>query len=646
MASSGDHHNGEKKEDDAVVRMEEMGIDRADAVTALAKNENDVEKALEFIFSGQLAQTQQQQQPPVYGESSWNEDAKHLPYASVEVFEGAKKPAADDDMEMAMRNSLNDLREEEVPPKQRFRPAIDEEYDATQWTMTAPTLSRVSTGVHEIFMDPPPEERKRQPGDPVLLRNAPQVPGLGALLTVFFSIPYLRKAMLEAAVPVHVNAAETDWWSEPSPGGPIVVEVQRVFAALAASNRAYISVGGVVEEDHSGDNEGGSSIIGNWLERYDTCFRLGKSEETGQETPSLLKSNVSQVTQHGGLNPTDFCLINVAIPAGGGMSWDDVVDSLFWDQEPSEEAYLTHAANVFICAARRSDGGEGLGMDVPFAWSIEKYLEQNKEHATDLQRRRAQVRAEMGSLEHQVQHLQTLNGTHDGLKLLQTSISLLSAMDRVQPPTDDLLHDADDPSTRMGVVEKLKSICGLVEEKLREYKKEQGSLLDTLAGIKYTQEFNDPRLVYELVGVISSHSTAFFRQGELWTCASFDQEFGARRSSHVSHHISHYTPADVGEVIRTRGEEVLLVYASPQALEPCEATLNDSLKAFIQADNEAFLAELQVGTASMSSTSSSDSGHEQPDLIMLDASPHPDHKRARSSASMEPYNKATDQKLI
>jgi hypothetical protein len=124
-----------------------------------------------------------------------------------------------------------------------FGPANkDQYYDTAQWAMV-PTAT-------EVIPDPIPSQRRREEGQPAILKPSPRFNYLPALIAILHSIPLFRNALLAPNVTQRSYWMGDDWWKgspalpsriidtterEAVYGRDILYETQRLMAFLDRS---------------------------------------------------------------------------------------------------------------------------------------------------------------------------------------------------------------------------------------------------------------------------------------------------------------------------------------------------------------------------------------------------------------------------
>ena len=142
-----------------------------------------------------------------------------------------------------------------TPTEPYFGPATRQEYDPSEWAMTATRTT------HEIYLDPAnPQDRMRKAGEPTFFKPSENGYHLGPALAILHSIPAAREALIMPNTVLEDYGHNERWWSgeaietsrittviegdAPDKKQPseVIVEVQRLMAFLDNTIRGYGSV--------------------------------------------------------------------------------------------------------------------------------------------------------------------------------------------------------------------------------------------------------------------------------------------------------------------------------------------------------------------------------------------------------------------
>ncbi|KAK9247137.1 hypothetical protein V1506DRAFT_533023 [Lipomyces tetrasporus] len=296
--------------DSAVKQIVDMGFSHSDAAFALQASNNDVGRAIDYIFSGQLEEDRRKNQwnesefmqanwepadnnskPTVFNENEIQAFAPETFYGdddrpkdtytdrpapgNIVELGGADDEQMDDDIATAMRMSLQDLSASDAGMGQHtqqvsregqesgvvFGPATQDSYNEDQWGMM--TLSGDQSAAQNSFEL---ESSQRGPGEQPILRPCERAKNLAPLLMILHSIPRSRAALLLFGKQLAKDyGIASTWWDKELIFVPefaessqkqedlqrllLLLECQRIMAFLhiaSPSGRAYASIENLV----------------------------------------------------------------------------------------------------------------------------------------------------------------------------------------------------------------------------------------------------------------------------------------------------------------------------------------------------------------------------------------------------------------
>ncbi|KAK9465992.1 hypothetical protein V1512DRAFT_276800 [Lipomyces arxii] len=436
-----------------VDQVVDMGFSREDAEFALKQSNNNVERAIEYIFSGkihedrvknewneaQFTQTNWDSQGPILNENETSAFAPDTFYNEGEATSTNNRPSSqmmdhgkpfdedemDENMAKAMQMSLDDLSASQldlnynpsVPVDRRdqesgvvFGPATQDHYDSSQWGMT--TLQNQSTNFPEYKSG----SWRRDPNTPPVLRPLTQAGSLTQLLMILHSIPLVRASMLLFGHKlVGDYGIAVNWWDKELIYIPafaesnlenkqikqlmLLVESQRIMAFLdthSESERSYCSI----------ENLMYSLIDSDFMQKYGPLagFMKSWSSVAGQYAEILQLPKITDL--HGRLFDakaalgseqaveddgefTSLDLVVSDIVRNTYRSLVGVLDDLLWSEEP--DAYLSAIGYVFTIAIRQENGLPGSGLDLPLEWYPDRYTKPFKQVMKVRNQRRVEV---------------------------------------------------------------------------------------------------------------------------------------------------------------------------------------------------------------------------------------------------------------
>ena len=259
----------------------------------------DVERAVEYILSGEIEREKQAQKNSSGAKGMFN-SIKHYTRSKSPLKARKPSPAtaavpeiidvSDDEdrqmqlaMEMSLQQNVPSRGPSPKPPSgsvsggmgtPQFRPATGTDYHESNWGMVLSNQNQQETGVvndqgdtwpvntsNEPESMEPAADRKRVEGQPVVLdpRTPPNTSGadnvaqLSAVLTILHKIPKVREALLLASLRDGTEETPWDsWWnggqsqsrgrleeSEKDPSISVLEETARIVAFLDETERAY-----------------------------------------------------------------------------------------------------------------------------------------------------------------------------------------------------------------------------------------------------------------------------------------------------------------------------------------------------------------------------------------------------------------------
>ncbi|KAI1776207.1 hypothetical protein F4818DRAFT_413401 [Hypoxylon cercidicola] len=283
-------------ESDIEMFLDITGLSRADAITRLKANNNDLERATNEYFedpSGQKYKWDDSQfsmdrqgeandtgisfniqgpdELPPTGYQNSGAPTRPPSRANTRSPFGAPTNAAEEDANLK-RALAESAAESGIQPQEAgvvdnepnlkyFGPANRLEYETEQWALV-PT--KAATEVVEA--DPPPSMRKRDPMAPAFLRQTKDH-RVGFILSIYHKIPLVRNILLQCGLPARNYGHNTEWWK----GQPILKqqhlaamargeaiwgddahpefteELHRLMAFLDKTERSYGSVDGLID---------------------------------------------------------------------------------------------------------------------------------------------------------------------------------------------------------------------------------------------------------------------------------------------------------------------------------------------------------------------------------------------------------------
>ncbi|KAI0525542.1 hypothetical protein F5B22DRAFT_633634 [Xylaria bambusicola] len=257
-----------------------------------------------------------------------------------------------------------------------FGPANRSEYESEKWAMI-PTKATAETDA----TDPPPSNRRRDADAPAFLRQT-KLHRLGAILSIYNQIPLARNFLLSCGVPTSVYGQGAEWWK----GKPIlrqivlgklargeevwgedahpdfVEELHRLLAFLDSSERSYASA------DSLAETKAIDPTFGSWMpDVEDKLFQA--LQETSIANPNC---GIEEMTTTGMIMPvippsdndpewsgqdeeedttTSFIFLDLALDFESYSRVDtmyDALDHLLWSSALSLDYSFPHNAKTAV----------------------------------------------------------------------------------------------------------------------------------------------------------------------------------------------------------------------------------------------------------------------------------------------------------
>ncbi|EWC47820.1 hypothetical protein DRE_03020 [Drechslerella stenobrocha 248] len=439
---------------DALAQVMELGIPQDAAEECLKKNGNDVERAVNYYFNGDLENDRnsnrwddtlwgQDRDGPVQGPSSLNYlvqaadtlidpvGAKSRPPSPTRKFQIEPHDGDDADLQQAIKASIQDSQRSQLSytgpqttgtvgytGSSNFKPADSStHYDTSTWALTV--SGPTDTNTVEIFLDPSPSERKRTPDQPAFLRPSTGSGSLGPLLTILHSIPASRETLLQRDN-ILENYGENDhWWSGhviqlprvvveddpdpiPSEAFEVIRESQRLMAFLTGTDRAYGTAESLGSIPSIFDPNSGTIVTKYFQALRDSLEII--YDKPGARTP--LQSKAVRVSP--GMEPNfqvfevaDLTISSSMIEQGGSLY--DALDALFWedglDGTDGTETYAEYLGDVFTLQLRVEDNEHRpCGIQIPAVMHLDRYTEKFKGEMTKMRKEKVVIQSQIDAL--------------------------------------------------------------------------------------------------------------------------------------------------------------------------------------------------------------------------------------------------------
>ncbi len=348
--------------------------------------------------------------PPSRADRGVKDLTSEYAQASATVNKSPQEQDEDADLQAAIKLSLGQgVQGQEngvTGTGQQFGPALQSNYDPRQWSMMPIATSR------EVVDHPPPATRRRIDGTPAFLRGSKETGYLGALLTIFHSIPLAREALLLPSLGVLSYGYVPDWWSGNSDENRkslslqmnqrsdknrlnLLAEVQCLMAFLDNTKRAYGSVDALADLFALRTVQSDTPFSG-FLEAWRTAavFEFPQEQLTQIFSSTAMKSVSPESTP---ISKEMVCLepqVNriegqLLVDLMDATVWNDTVDNL-------DDIWISHCAEVFtIHMYDPGQKDDGLHLTTSPVWFPDRYME----HCRDLTQ---QMRQEMRTIRKEI----------------------------------------------------------------------------------------------------------------------------------------------------------------------------------------------------------------------------------------------------
>jgi hypothetical protein len=381
-----------------------------------------------------------------------------------------------------------------------FKPATENHYDPSKWSMT--TLAGIEyQQTSEIIPDLEPHERKNEDGEPRFLKQLPSGDYLPSLLTIAHSIPMARKALLSPQKTYSSYGSDSEWWKghgirlpkivstvsgaplEPATTNQdeILAEMQRLMALLDESLRSYGSAETLVR---LAGTDGGCTldkVLQMWEKSY-----LDAMEEYPNFDKFFVFHSLMGTTNPEGMDTKDLFSLPLFVNAGPDASSIDlaaIMDDALWDTEGDDPAlynnYIDYCAQVLPIRLTQNDSSkETLNVVIPAYFYVDKYLKENADLTKDVRKQMAQTKKKIEKI--QIAQFTLNNYQHSQKGNLNTIQLMKHAQNYFSGETRKTLleeregagagGDTDIPlplEHHSKIAEQLEAVCEAVEFKLK-----------------------------------------------------------------------------------------------------------------------------------------------------------------------------------
>lgn len=351
-----------------------------------------------------------------------------------------------------------------------FGPANKEYYDTAQWAMV-PTAT-------EVIPDPIASQRKREEGQPAILKPSPRFNYLPALIAILHSIPLYRNALLASGITQRSYWMGDEWWKgnpalparvidnadrEAAHSLDILHEVQRLMAFLDKSDRAYATVSSMLELDAWKESrpqlEDEDDDLLKFLLLWSSAF---EAQVPGVNLDGLLRSIISI-----GEDKVPNFVLDASVVREGSRAdyslYDVLDDHLFSGVGPNASAHVASISKVLILRLNSATtNAQGLGCRIPATLYADRYMVSNKPIIDSMFHDMRQHETEIKSLDAMVERLKFHKPQKDKVKPVETLKLLKTSMKAFEPRDSDEDPDPKDAA----VLTQLQTLYQSIEAKL------------------------------------------------------------------------------------------------------------------------------------------------------------------------------------
>ncbi|KAL6160318.1 hypothetical protein ACJBU6_01660 [Exserohilum turcicum] len=635
-------------------------LDRNEARQLLANHGNSVEAAMDKYFSSMdqggisalkthLRNSQAKWDESAFGGAMYGADDapghENYPHSNVNSRAPTRPPSRTSIASMqaqagdAPMQSIENQESGVIGSNSNFRPATGDNYDTSQWALV-PTAT-------EIIADPIPTQRKREEGQPAILKPSSNFNYLSSLIPILHSIPLFRNALLCPAILQNDYWMGEDWWRgsptesarifddsigrSEAHGLEIIYEAQRLMAFLDNTDRIYGSVNALLQTEAWAEAQSVVDDPDDDLLKFLVMWGFAlQSHVPNIELNGVLRSTVNVA----GTTQESFALDTTVTrdQSRPDFSLYDVLDDTLFSSAVGS-AHIRDASNVLIIRLTSSNTeASDLGCRIPATLYIDRYLEKNKHVINGMYSDIKQHEEHLNAIQAQVQKLQyhTPNKAGakkvDSLQLLRTSMTAYEHADGSGSVEDAV------------VLEKLQALHKSIKDKLATLEKQTEHMQKTIFSIsgrfkphvddgatndntedgtddaakKPAGESVEPVKVdfpegqspedamhhpYHLHGVATRRDVLYVRHPDIksdvpgalqWWRMQYDSE-----SSNPIIRRDRLSLQEVIDRATTESASALLVYANDDAISVEPTLLPKPLLDFVKRDNLNFLEELQ-----------------------------------------------------
>tara|TARA_R110002003_G_scaffold1277_1_gene22834 strand:+ start:19355 stop:20371 length:1017 start_codon:yes stop_codon:yes gene_type:complete len=329
----------------------------------------------------------------------------------------------------------------------------------------------------EVIPDPIPSERRREPGQPAILKPSPRFNYLPALLSILHSIPLFRNALLAPTVTQRSYWMGDDWWKG-SPAVPariidtatglddahgldILYEAQRLMAFLDKSDRAYATVSSMMELDGWKESRPTLEDDDDDLLKF---LLLWSAAYQAQVPDPQLDGWVRSVVKIGDSSVENFVFDASIVREGArsGLSVYDVLDENLFSSATGS-AHISNISKVLILRlTSATTNAQGLGCRVPATLYADRYLELNKPVIDGMYHDMKQYEDQLKDVDSTAQGLKYHTPKKENTKRVETLKLIETSMKAFRPREGQEDTDTNDAA----ILAQLQTLHQSIESKL------------------------------------------------------------------------------------------------------------------------------------------------------------------------------------
>lgn len=349
-----------------------------------------------------------------------------------------------------------------------FGPATKDHYDTAQWAMVPTAM--------EVIPDPIASQRKRDEGQPAILKPSPRFNYLPALIAILHSIPLYRNALLASDITQRSYWVGDEWWKgnpaipahvidtserQTAHGLDILHEAQRLMAFLDKSDRAYATVSSMLELDAwkefrpaiEDEDDDLLKFLLLWSSAYE-------AQVPGAKLDGLLRSVINL-----GERRVENFVIDGTVQRKASktdLSLYDVLDEELFENVLGS-AHVTDISKVLILRLNSgTTNAQGLGCRIPSTLYADRYMESNKWIVDGISLDKKQHEDKIKDLNAMVKRLKFHTPKKDNAKPVETLQLLKTSMKAFGPREGDEDTDLKDAA----VLSQLQALYQSIETKL------------------------------------------------------------------------------------------------------------------------------------------------------------------------------------